>query len=269
MIPHVPDHYCLARLTTREIAALEGDRVLVVLSVAAVEQHGPHLPIFTDAIIGEAVLSRALALREDDGRVWALPQQAYGKSNEHTGFPGTFALTAQTLAQTLREIGRSVHLSGLQRLLFLNSHGGNPEILDYVARDLRDEFGLLCFTAHPFRFGLARDIISDAEEGYGIHGGEAETSIMLAIAPELVHPEHYTVELPPVRTFMRRYTLKGPASFGWLTRDLSLSGTIGDPRGASAEKGRQLLELEAQLVAELMDEALALQLTPPTGERRA
>lgn len=261
----IPDSYYLARLTTREIAELEGDTTLIVLPVAAVEQHGPHLPVWTDTMIGEAVLARALALRPGDRRVWTLPIQAYGKSNEHTGFPGTFALSGETLAHTLKEIARGVHASGLRRLMLLNSHGGNPEILDYVARDLRAELGLLCFTAHPFRFGLARDIISSAEEGYGIHGGEGETSVMLAIAPELVHPEHYTPELPAVRHFMRRMTLKGAASFGWLTRDLSVSGTIGDPRGATAEKGRAILAAEAQLVFELIEEALALQLEPPLG----
>ncbi|HWE63694.1 MAG TPA: creatininase family protein [Chloroflexota bacterium] len=263
MIPHIPDRYCLARLTTREIAALDPERTLVVLPVAAVEQHGPHLPVLTDTIIAEAVLTRALALRPDDGRVWALPVQAYGKSNEHTGFPGTFALSAETLAHTLREIAHGVHASGLRRLLFLNSHGGNPEIVDYVARDLRQELGILCFTAHPFRFGLARAIISDVEGGYGIHGGEAETSVVLAVAPELVHPEHYTAELPPVRHWMRHFTLKGAASFGWLTRDLSRTGTIGDPRTASAEKGQAILDAEARLVAELIEETLALQLEPP------
>src|SRR6185312_3603663 len=129
MIPHVPDRFCLARLSTRDIAALDGDRVLVVLPVAAVEQHGPHLPVLTDTMIAEAVLSRALELRPDDGRVWTLPAQAYGKSNEHTGFAGTIGLRAETLAATLKEIARGVHASGLQRLLFLNAHGGNPEII--------------------------------------------------------------------------------------------------------------------------------------------
>lgn len=263
VLPQIPDRYWLAGLTTREVAALAGDQVLIVLPVASVEQHGPHLPVYTDTMIGLAVLARALELRADDGRVWVLPPQAYGKSNEHTGFPGTFGLTAQTLAATLKELARGVHASGLKRLMFLNSHGGNPEILDYVARDVRQELGLLCFTAHPYRFGLANDVLDGAEEGFGIHGGEKETSVMLAIAPELVHPEHYTPELPPVRHFMHRFTLKGAASFGWLTRDLSRSGTIGDPRLATAEKGRTVIEAEARLVAAILDEALALVLEPP------
>ncbi len=260
MIPHIPDKYCLARLTTTQIAALDGDRTLVVLPVAAVEQHGPHLPIFTDAMIVTAVLTRALEQRPDDGRVWVLPLQAYGKSNEHTGFAGTLGLSAGTLAGTLRDIARGVHASGLRRLMFLNGHGGNPEILDYVARDLRAEFDLLCFTAHPFRFGLARGFISDVEGGYGIHAGEGETSVILAVAPELVHTAAYTPELPPVRRYMRHLTLKGGASFGWLTRDISTSGTIGDPRAATAAKGEAILQADARLVAELMDEALELRL---------
>jgi creatinine amidohydrolase len=258
VIPTIDDRFNLARLTTAEIGALDPVRTMVVLPVGAVEQHGPHLPVITDTLIGQAVLNRALALRPDDGRVWALPVQAYGKSNEHTGFPGTFALGAETLAHTLRDIARGVHASGLKRLMVLNSHGGNPEIIDYVARDLRAELGLFCFTAHPFRFAPAHSIISAAEEGYGIHGGESETSLVLAIAPELVHADRYAPELPPVRASMRRFTLKGAASFGWLTRDLSQSGTIGDPREASAEKGRAILEAQARLVAELIDEALAI-----------
>jgi creatinine amidohydrolase/Fe(II)-dependent formamide hydrolase-like protein len=265
MIPHVPDRFSLARLTTREIAALDGDQVLVVLPIGAVEQHGPHLPVLTDAMIVEAVLTRALESRPDDGRVWTLPVQAYGKSNEHSGFAGTVGLRGETLAATLKDLARGVHASGLRRLMFLNAHGGNPEIVDYVARDLREELGILCFTAHPFRFGLSVDIISSVEGGYGIHGGESETSLMLAIAPELVRAEHYTPELPPVRAFMKRFTLKGPASFGWLTRDLSRSGTIGDPRAASAGKGEAILAAEATLVGELIEEALALRLEPLRG----
>src|SRR5205807_8328718 len=105
-----------------------------------------------------------------------------------------------------------------------------------------------------------RGIISDVEDGYGIHAGEAEPSVVLALAPELVHPDRYTPELPPVRRYMRHHTLKGPASFGWLTRDLSASGTIGDPRAASAEKGEAILQAEASLVAALIDEALEIQL---------
>jgi creatinine amidohydrolase/Fe(II)-dependent formamide hydrolase-like protein len=128
---------------------------------------------------------------------------------------------------------------------------------------VRHELGLLCFTAHPYRFGLANQVLEDVEEGFGIHAGEKETSVMLALAPDLVHPEQYVAELPPVRRQMRRYTLKGAASFGWLTRDLSRSGTIGDPRGATAEKGRIVLEAEARLVADLLDEALTISLDLP------
>jgi creatinine amidohydrolase len=260
VIPGVPERFQLGRLTSEEVAALDGDRTLVVLPVGAVEQHGPHLPILTDAIVPVALLGRALELRPDDGRVFALPVQAYGKSNEHTGFAGVFALSARTLARTLREIAAGVAASGLRRLMFLNGHGGNTDVLDYVARDVRSELGLVCVSAHPFRFGLAADVISDAEQGFGIHAGESETSTMLHLAAELVHEDRFAAELPAVRAKLRRLSLKGAASFGWLTRDLSASGTIGDPRAATAEKGRAICEAEAALVAELIDEALALPL---------
>jgi creatinine amidohydrolase len=103
-------------------------------------------------------------------------------------------------------------------------------------------------------------VISDAEQGFGIHAGESETSTMLHLAAELVHEDRFAAELPAVRAKLRRLSLKGAASFGWLTRDLSASGTIGDPRAATAEKGRAICEAEAALVAELIDEALALPL---------
>jgi creatinine amidohydrolase/Fe(II)-dependent formamide hydrolase-like protein len=260
VIPSLPDRFRLGRLTTEEIAALDGKKTLVVLPIGAVEQHGPHLPVLTDALVAEALLARALERRPDDGRVWALPTQAYGKSNEHAGFAGVFALSARTLAATLLEIAEGVAASGLRRLMFLNGHGGNTDVLDYVARDARAAHEIVCVSAHPFRFGLAAGVISDAEGGFGIHAGEAETSTLLALAPELVHPDRFAPDLPAVRSSLRRLSLKGAASFGWLTRDLSASGTIGDPRAASAEKGEAILDAEADLVVELIEEALALPL---------
>lgn len=256
MIPRVPDRFLLPRLSWPEVAALDGGRTLVVLPVAAVEQHGPHLPVYTDSIIGEALLGRALGSRPDDGRVWALPTLVYGKSNEHGGFPGTFSLTGETLGRMLRELARGVQASGIRRLLLLGSHGGNIEVLDMAARDIRDELDLLCFSAHPFRFGLAAEVISDAEGGLGLHGGEGETSILLAVCPELVNVDAYEPELP---RRLSRFTYKGAATVGWLTRDLSRSGTIGDPRGATAEKGEAILDREARLVVELIEEALAFE----------
>jgi creatinine amidohydrolase len=260
VIPSLPDRFRLGRLTTEEIAALDGERTLVVLPIGAVEQHGPHLPVLTDALVAEALLARALERRPDDGSVWALPTQAYGKSNEHAGFAGVLALSAQTLAATLLELAAGVATSGLKRLMFLNGHGGNTDVLDYVARDVRAAHGIVCVSAHPFRFGLAAAVVSGAEEGFGIHAGEAETSTLLALAPELVHEDRFAAELPGVRTSLRRLSLKGAASFGWLTRDLSESGTIGDPRAATAEKGQAILDAEADLVVELIEEALALPL---------
>jgi creatinine amidohydrolase len=256
----IADRHQLARLTTEEIATLDGERTLLVLPVGAVEQHGPHLPILTDTLVPQALLARALELRPDDGRVYALPPQAYGKSNEHMGFAGVFPLSADTLARTLREIAAGVASSGLRRLMFLNGHGGNTDVLDYVARDIRADLGLVCVSAHPFRFGLAADVVSDAEQGFGIHAGEAETSVLMHLAPDLVHDDRFEAELPEVRTRLRRLSLKGAASFGWVTRDLSASGTIGDPRAATAEKGRAIFEAEAALVSELIDEALELPL---------
>lgn len=267
-MPHVPTHLVfpqgpadrfLPYLTTTDIARLDKEHALVVLPVAAVEQHGPHLPVYTDSLLCQAVLARALELCPADLRaqVWTLPLQAYGKSNEHDGYPGTLWLSAETLLRVLHDIGVSVHRSGFRRFVMLNNHGGNPDVLAIAARDLRQELGLMTFTLNPYQLPKGEQFSLAAEEGVGIHAGHGETSLILALAPELVKNEAAIAELPRVRHQMRRLTLKGGASFGWVTADLSESGVMGDPRMASAAMGEQLLDYEAQVVADLFAEISA------------
>lgn len=249
----------LGDLTSKAVAALDAGRTLVVLPIGAVEQHGPHLPVLTDAIIAEAVVEHALGLRPADGCVFTLPVQTYGKSNEHAGFAGTFSLSATTLGRIVSEIAEGLRASGLRRLLIVNGHGGNAPVLDAAARDVREQFGIVCVVAHPFRFDVS-DHLSGEERGLGIHAGEAETSLLLVLAPELVRADDSIAELPPDGTSLRRLPLGGPATAAWLTRDVSTSGTIGDPTRASAEKGRAILDTAARILVQVIDETLALPL---------
>ena len=150
MLPDYSSRF-LPYLTTQQVATLpHKERAVVVLPIASIEQHGPHLPLYTDSLILDEVLRRTLAALPDHIPVWVLPMLAYGKSNEHVGFAGTVTLTSETLIRVLKDIGASVARSRFRRLAILNSHGGNTEIIDFVIRDIREQTGLLVFALHVY-----------------------------------------------------------------------------------------------------------------------
>jgi creatinine amidohydrolase len=140
-------------MTTTEFAALPADTV-AVLPVAAVEQHGPHLPVYVDACLNEGVVARAIELLPPELPVTFLPMQAVGKSNEHLAFPGTLSLSAETLIRLWTEIGESVHRASVRKLVLFNSHGGQPQIMDIVARDLRVRLEMFVVCASSYAFGM-------------------------------------------------------------------------------------------------------------------
>src|SRR5215217_9314441 len=169
-------------LTTEEFSA----RHIAVLPVAAVEQHGPHLPVGVDTYIAEAYLKRARALLPPDAPVVFLPIQTVGASDEHRAFRGTLTLSPETALRAFVEIGASVHRAGIRKLVIINSHGGNIALIDVAARQLRVRHNMLAVHASWGRFGYPEGLFGDAERTHGIHGGEIETSVMLAAHPELV-----------------------------------------------------------------------------------
>src|SRR5919112_1316009 len=176
-------------LTTEDFRTRDMSRAIAVLPVAAVEQHGPHLPVGVDTYINEGYLARATALVPDDLDVLILPVQTVGKSNEHLAFPGTLTLSAETAIRAWTEIGESVRRAGCRKLVFANSHGGNVAIVDIVARDLRVRLGLLAVNAAWHRLGYPPGLYSEVEARFGIHGGDAETSLMLAVRSQSVRME--------------------------------------------------------------------------------
>lgn len=251
-----PSARYLPYLTSPEIAALPKEHAAVVLSVASVEQHGPHLPVITDSLVGQTVLGRALERLDPAVQVWVVPPLCYGKSNEHRPFAGTLTLSAQTLAAVVRDIALSLARAGFRRLVLLNSHGGNPPVLDYIARDVHEETGMLLFSIMISRMGI-EDAVKDAEEfAWGIHAGQGETSWVLAIAPELVHMDR-TADLgayPRMPDGVQHLAIRGPVGFSWLTAELNPAGVLGDPRGATAEQGDAYLEPTVRKLAGVLDE---------------
>jgi len=240
-------------LTTEQFAA---DRI-AVLPVAAVEQHGPHLPVGVDTYIAEAYLARVRALLPAASPVLFLPVQAAGASDEHRAFHGTLTLAPETALRACIEIGESVHRAGIRKLVFINSHGGNITIIDLAARQLRVRHDMLAVHASWGRFGYPEGLFTPAERAHGIHGGDIETSIMLAAHPDLVRRGKIADFRPTTYAMEDDYAyLRAdyPAGFGWMTQDLHASGAVGDAGAATAEKGEAVLEHGARAFIALLDD---------------
>jgi len=248
-------------LTTEEFAAQPR---IAVLPVAAVEQHGPHLPIGVDTYIAEAYLARVRALLPTGSPAVILAVQAVGASDEHKAFPGTLTLSPETALRAFIEIGESVARAGIRKLIIINSHGGNLAIIDLAARQLRVRHRMLAVHASWGRFGYPEGLFSQSERTHGIHGGDIETSIMLAAHPQLVRREKIADFRPSTYAMERDYTwLRAdfPAGFGWMTQDLHASGAVGDATLASAEKGEAALDHGAKAFVELLKDVERFELS--------
>ena len=247
-------------LTTEEFSRAR----IAVLPVAAVEQHGPHLPVGTDTYIAEAYLARVRALLPEDLPVVLLPVQQVGASDEHRAFAGTLTLSPETALRAFIEIGESVHRAGIAKLVIINSHGGNIALIDLAARQLRVRHNMLAVHASWGRFGYPEGLFTEAEHTHGIHGGDIETSIMLAAHPALVRREKIANFVPATIAMEQAYKhLRAdfPVGFGWMTQDLNASGAVGDASVATAAKGKAALEHGARAFVELLGEVERFELT--------
>lgn len=242
----IPPERFLPYLTATDIAAMPNRAEVVVLQpVAAIEQHGPHLPIAVDTAIAMGVLGHALAKLPADVPAYCLPPLCYGKSNEHIAFAGTITLSAETLLRTLAEVLDSLHRSGFRKVALVNSHGGQPQVIQIAARDARERHrDLSVFPLFVWNVpNNAAELFSAREMEFGIHAGAAETSLLLALLPEHVRMERALAQWPrglPAEGSL--LDMEAARPFAWLTHDLSASGVLGDATAASAEKGRSLLE---------------------------
>ncbi|WGR98864.1 creatininase family protein [Bradyrhizobium sp. ISRA443] len=232
-------------------------RWIAVLPLAATEQHGPHLPVGTDVMIGEAYLARVRELLPAAAPVTFLPLQPVGISTEHIDFPATLTLSNEVALSTWTALGESVARAGLKKLVMVTSHGGNSAAMSLVAQDLRARHGMLAVTTSWSRFGVPDGLFEASELRHGIHGGAVETSIMLARYPQHVrtdaiadfHPASLRIEKDH-----RHLSTQRPAPFAWQAQDLHPSGAIGDATKASAEKGEALLDHGARAFCELLED---------------
>ena len=238
-------------LRAPEFAAIDPARTIAILPTAAIEQHGPHLPVGTDAIINEH-LCRLLEERAPEALdIRILPMMAVGKSNEHLWAAGTLTLTAPTALAAWTEMGLSVARAGVRKIVILNSHGGNADLISIVARELRVQAGMLAVRLGWGAMGLPEGLFSTQETRFGIHGGDVETSMLLHFRPD-------TVDMAAARDFRSSAEQGaippiGPVGYGWISSDLNPAGVVGEAHLATAEKGRQTAERYVADVIGLLD----------------
>ena len=237
-------------MTTRDFAESDTAGWIAVLPVAAIEQHGPHLPVFTDTCIAEGMIARAIELLPEELPVTFLPVQAIGKSNEHISSPGTLTASWETTTKLWLDIGDSVHRAGIEKLILINSHGGNVPMVDIVARELRVRHEMLVVGTAWSRLGHPDGLPTGEESLYGIHGGEIETSMMLHLVRMNKATDFRSTQLDLIRAF-RHLRAHGPVQFGWKAQDLNPEGTVGNAALATAEKGRAVVDHQAAAFVDL------------------
>jgi creatinine amidohydrolase len=249
-----PKHFW-AELKSSEFGALDPDSTLAILPVAATEQHGPHLPVMTDTAIAEGMIKTVLARLPDDLRVLFLAVQTIGKSNEHLRSAGTITCSAENLTRIWCEIGEGVHRAGLRKMVIVNSHGGNNDVIGIVGRELRVRLGMLVATTQWRRFGLPAGLYSPFDTSHGIHAGDIETSLMLHFQPDLVDMTKAKLFTSKAAAMEKDYTHLRPAGqhgFGWIAQDINRDGAVGDASAATAEKGRLTAEHQADAFIALL-----------------
>ncbi|MFM7448254.1 MAG: creatininase family protein [Leptolyngbyaceae cyanobacterium] len=232
-------------LTWTEIEAMpDKENIVIIQPIGAIEQHGPHLPLVVDSAIATAVAGKALQQLEPEIAAYALPTLCYGKSNEHVHFPGTITLSAETLLALLMEVGTSLYRAGFRKWVLVNAHGGQPQVLEIAARDLHQHHeDLMVFPLFVWRAPhLPLELLTDQERQFGIHGGDAETSVILSLLPEQTNMNQAKCSYPQDLPTNSLLSMEGAFPFSWATRDLSQNGVLGDPTSASAAKGDQFLD---------------------------
>lgn len=254
--------------STRDFAQAQASgtlaQTIAVLPVAATEQHGPHLPLCVDSALVDGVIAASLPHIATQVPVLFLPTQTVGLSPEHTAFPGTLTLKAETTIRLWTDIAESVAASGVKKLIILNAHGGQAGVMDIVARDLRARQGMLVFSVNWYGLPLTgpqgedvNALFSTHEHRFGIHAGDIETSMMLALQP-------HKVDMAQAQNFASRseeragrFAILGngkSAKLGWQMQDYNPQGAVGHAAAATADKGRAVLEAAGRAMAALLAE---------------
>ncbi len=249
-------------LSSPELVELANPDAVAVLALGAIEQHGPHLPLSTDLDIVSGLLGRALEEIRATQPIFILPAMALGASDEHGDFAGTLALSAGQMSDALTRIGRAVKAAGIRRLVLVNGHGGNIGWMGPAALDLRRRHDMLVVKANYMQFSAPEDLLGAEELRLGLHGGQAETAMMMHLHPDRVRSDKRE-KFDSVAESLPADAALGPeaeASWAWMAQDLNRHGVVGRADLATADLGRQLVEFYAKKLARVLDETVAARL---------
>jgi creatinine amidohydrolase len=244
-------------MRTTDFAQVDAHRTVALLPVAAIEQHGPHLPLSTDAVINEGIVRLMMQRLPADSSVLVLPALTVGDSLEHTTFKGTLSVDLQALIGLWMSIGHSVARAGVRKLVIFNSHGGQRAHVDQVALRLRVECNLLVARAHSYKLGVPAGLFDADELTHGLHGGAVETSLMLHLRPDLVRQDalaDFPSTGPAWAAQGRVLGWEAAAGLGWMMQDVNPDGACGNAAAATAAQGEVLLDHWADRLVTLLGE---------------
>jgi creatinine amidohydrolase len=262
MNPALPRFW--AELKSPDFAQLDTARCIAVLPLAATEQHGPHLPLSVDTDLVNGVVAHALPHLPADLPVFFLPTQSVGRSIEHMAFDGTLSLGAATLIQVWLDLAECVARTGIRKLVLLNAHGGNVSSMDIVGRELRARHAMTVALVNTFSLPLPTEVtglFGAHEERFGVHGGDVETSMMLALHPERVDMEKARHFNSSSESRALQYPVLGngrSVKLAWAAEDLNPAGAAGNAAAASADKGHAVLQASGRALAAFLGEFDAL-----------
>ncbi|MFC4779236.1 creatininase family protein [Paenibacillus sp. GCM10023252] len=259
------DTHFLPRLSRLQVEQLPKENAVVVLPVGATEQHGPALPTYTDTLIGEGFMTETFKHLPVDSNIWLIPALSYGKSTEHMNHPGTITLSAQTLMAVLMDIAQSLARSGFRKLVFWNTHGGNVDLLSMMGREIRIATGLTVLNLNTGGHIPSEGIITAEERRYGIHGGDEEASLVMAlrrhwVTDELLPCEFINFPDSPYLGFKTK-------AFAWVMDDVSVSGIGGDSTLATPEKGEAILARGGKILAEALQQFASFEMRSLIAKR--
>jgi creatinine amidohydrolase len=246
----------IGELTFPEISRRLSARSILCLPIGSIEQHGPHLPLNTDVVLAEEFTRRIVARWGDTLDLWQLPTLSVSLAREHEWAPGTLSLSIAGMTTLMRDLGRELARAlPARNLAIVNGHGGNRGILEPLAQDLRADFGLNVCVIHPTVWAEIEPNAPIPE----IHGGKNETSMMLAIRPDLVQSDKIAeLKNPPDGKAVRRVVLDPAVTWPWTTDDKRIAemGVMGNAQDASGEFGQKLFDRVTDKAGDVLKQLL-------------
>ncbi len=240
----MPDTYTHFHDNNVTSPSAQPNGAIAVLSLGAHEQHGPHLPFETDTLIAQGIVARLKPALPATLPVTFLPIEPVGYSVEHMDVAGTRTLSFDEAVHRWLGIAEQQHRSGIRKFVMLNAHGGNSPLMTIVATEARIRFDMLAVATSWTRFGIPQEVVAPEDKAIDIHGGDIETSVMLALCPQHVDMEKAGNFPSRQSDFIRQYRhlrAYGPHAFGWRMSDLNKQGVAGNAAAASAQKGEKII----------------------------